>query len=756
MKEFNSIYLGIILQNNDPEKRGRVKVFVPHISTTVYNKWIEKNTDNSFRFVGSNVDKNLTPILEDLKIILPWAEISAPLTSENGSGRFNNHFNLGFVSDANFTENYVGTLSTNAPGEFYERSNNRLYDGFSGIDRNVNRPNPYSYMYKPNVYSNKAKGSFGIPSVGSHVYVFFRDGDPNFPVIMGASFGQSDWQGIYDSDLDYPSKFENDANDEVVDGADINVTNYRNKYVLNQKGGVFEIVNSDLNEKIKLTHYSGSFKEFNNDTNIELATKNDQKLVLNDQYSTVQGFKNEYIGKNYDEIILRDKFKKIGNLDSNYYTRWKNEIGPLQDNKQLFEIKRAVANNTFDDNGNILIKRNSLKQERSGDPESDNPGFRNYPVTDGTLKYTTLDGKDNTATGDLGGTYSNVANNSSNISMPNTNDNSATLKNPSNDQWVSLNNNDWGPGGVGKSVSSQEGNWEIDKRKEGLKDLIEERISKLLDVELELGLGGSEIVEIAKHKLETIGPVMNDYGSIRVDDIGKLTSSEVVINNNSVYVNKKGTPLIEYVHVQDLPGGNSTLNVANRYNVMVGAGGLNLKSYGPTNISGTITNVAGEQINLGSNNEINIDSKVINISAEILRLRNKRQRQVLIDSSLGVNKNVVIGGGLHVEGETHLQHVTAPREFQETEITRVFAKLLSGLSFNADIAGVGSGSGVSNKTITLVADSNDNKVQCYDHSHSFANLPLTLKDNSSDVRDDAEDLNNEDRKIATPRNNSKK
>ena len=61
---------------------------------------------------------------------------------------------------------------------------------------------------------------------------------------------------------------------------------------------------------------------------------------------------------------------------------------------------------------------------------------------------------------------------------------------------------------------------------------------------------------------------------------------------------------------------------------MVGAGGLNLKSYGPVNMSGTITNIAGEQINIGSDNEINIDSgKVINISAEILRLRNKNQNK---------------------------------------------------------------------------------------------------------------------------------
>ena len=38
----------------------------------------------------------------------------------------------------------------------------------------------------------------------------------------------------------------------------------------------------------------------------------------------------------------------------------------------------------------------------------------------------------------------------------------------------------------------------------------------------------------------------------------------------------------------------------------------------------------------------------------------KHQKQVLVDSSLGVSRNILIGGGLYVEGETYLQHVTAP------------------------------------------------------------------------------------------------
>ena len=38
--------------------------------------------------------------------------------------------------------------------------------------------------------------------------------------------------------------------------------------LLNQKGGTLEFVNSDLNEKVRMTHYSGSFKEMNNQTSI--------------------------------------------------------------------------------------------------------------------------------------------------------------------------------------------------------------------------------------------------------------------------------------------------------------------------------------------------------------------------------------------------------------------------------------------------------------------------------------------------------
>ena len=758
-KEFNSMYLGIVVQNNDPQKRGRVKVFVPHLSPTIYENWVGNNKDKFFK----SIDGNLEPIMAKLKTVLPWAEVSCPLTSENTSKRYNNYTNKATVSDTNSFTNLSADSSTSS-GEIYDQSMFRLSDAFNDSSNNINNVNPYSFNYKPNTYSNKAKGSFGIPSVGAHVYVFFRDGNTQFPVIMGTSFGKDDWQGIYDNEVDYPGKFENYDSSSTEE--DYNVKTYRNKYVLNQKGGTFEINNTDHNEKIKLTHYSGSFKEFNNNTNSELATKNNQKLVINDEFSTVKGFKNEFTGKNYDEIILRDKYKKIGNLNDAFFEEWKLAFGVMQDKKQLFDIKRT-GNNNIESNGDIILRLNSIQQNQSGT-------FGVFPVTD-SIKYVALN---NLNSFDGNNKFYSDTQSGLNISgfaqggvFPTFDMNLRILQNgtapkepakleigTTTDDWPSESGQSF-VNGKGKSPSTQDGSW--NPQDKNLSEDILDIQADLMIKEKDFGLGGSEIIEISKNKLENIGTIMNDYGSVRFDPIGKLVNNEVLVGSNATYVNSDSGPLLEYVDVQDLPGGTYNLNVNNRYNVMVGAGGINLKSYGPTNISGSITNVAGQQVNIGSENEVNIDGKVINISADILRLRNKRQRQVLIDSSLGVNNNVVIGGGLSVEGETYLQHVTAPSETQVTNTTQALGQTVQ----NAIIGYVNYSwtdpSG--NNTVpvyggSMAGISIPDTIATYPHTHTFSNIPLTLTDGNESVRNSAKNqgINSKNRVVATPQFNTLK
>jgi len=94
-------YLGIVVANNDPLKKGRVKIFVPHLSPSVYKNWNATFKDKKFKFLGKNVDSPIDDIVDDLKDILPWADCASPLAGEVSSGRYNSSNRKSTISDSN-------------------------------------------------------------------------------------------------------------------------------------------------------------------------------------------------------------------------------------------------------------------------------------------------------------------------------------------------------------------------------------------------------------------------------------------------------------------------------------------------------------------------------------------------------------------------------------------------------------------------------------------------------------------------------
>jgi len=713
---YHGNYLGIVVQNNDPLKRGRVKVFVPHISPNIYKGWNEISKDKKFKFVGVNTYSDLTDILEDLKKILPWAECAAPLAGESTSGRYSANKNTGSISDSNRLSTTVSSISSceidsqnlteysqnydnigEKPANILDKYAFKLKDAFSDPkETNVNIVNKFSFNYTPESYSNAAKGSFAVPSVGSHLWVFFAGGNAMKPVYFASSFGSSDWGSIYSSTsavyedgtvipgagIDYPGTYENTPGEEY----NINTETYRNKYVINQKGGTLSFVNTDNRETLKLTHFSGSFKEFNNFTNIELATKNDQKMVLEDSFLTIKGNRNEFTRLDYDCVIQGNFYKKIGTLKKELAEQWKNIVAELNDIKQLFDIKRANRVS------NSILKYTSTKQELNGRAapcpvcNSNKDTYVTYNNTYGIGSQFAggFLNKIFPATSDESGDY-NFSQTISILGIVPSIQFPGVMGNPivtsaigsldggigggaTNPPGKIMGDTCPACGGTGESKSSQDGFWQRENKVQLIQSFFDKNLKKLADIEEQLGLGGSEIVEITKHKIETIGTVMNDFGSIRLDDSGKMEISEVRIAQYGAFYNRTPTPVLEYVNVDDLPGGNYTLNVCNRYSVLVGAGGLNLKSFGPVNLGGTITNIAGDQLNLASGNEVNIDGgKRLSLIADIISIRQRNKKQVLIDSSLGVSKNLVVAGGGYFDGELFVHHITAPVEYQETE-----------------------------------------------------------------------------------------
>lgn len=759
MKKYYGNYLGIIIQNNDPLARGRVKIFVPHISPTVYKNWNEIPEDKKFKFLGANINSDLNNIYEDLKKILPWSICASPITGEMSTGRLNTKPNYASTSDSSYSEKggfektefekidfndkTSGKQNIDGIGEkegnVYEKYRFKVNDAFNSAENNINNVNLNSFDYTPSVYSNKTKGSFAIPSVGAHVWVFFHDGDPLFPVYFAASYGQDDWQQMYGgkAGFDYPGGFENTNEDDNESDLEY----YKNKYIINQKGGTIEFVNSDYRESIKISGYNGSFKQFALKTNVELAVHDDQKLVLQNQYDTVRGFRNIYTERDLDYIVRGDYYLKTGNLKSEYFLEWKEIVGAISRIKQLFELKRAEKIEA-----GPYLKLTSPEQERDGTfgvcPVCLGGSGREYLVTNNkTSSYQTK-----------------LAIVLKGVSIPL----SKLIKNNFNKpKMTSIPPTDRCPvcHGTGLSPSSENGNWVPDPRKtlDAYKSQYKNEITKLADIEKKMGLGGNHIIDITKNKVETIGLVMNDFGNIRMDDVGKITNNGISIDEDGAFVRMKESPMFEYVHVDDLPGGSYSLNVANRFNVLVGAGGLSMKSYGSVDVSGTITNVSGEQLNLSAEFETNIQGgKRLSLEADLVSIKNKQGGQVLIDSNFGVNGNAIIKGGLHVDGELSVNHITAPKEYQETEQTQVTGELVSGLPIGTVWITPHSAGPHTVFAGTQAGVATPMTVVTYPHSHMFPNLPLNLKDSNKDVRKEAKANENPITNPARPIVNGKK
>jgi len=771
MNNYHGNYLGIVIQNNDPEKRGRIKVFVPHISSSVYEKWYQPEDgtvkNKHFKFMGAEggVETSLTrEIIDKLKERVPWAICAAPLVGSQGLGRYNAFLDAGSISDTNDIKSFKPreTPETNtkisedgigvAPSRLYETHDFKIKDAFSKTDTEEgnaypNRINHLAYNYTPSTYSNRSKGSFSIPNVGSHVWIFFQNGDPMMPVYFAASHGKEDWNGIYESETDYPSNFENFGNKDQSD-QDLDSNTYRNKFVLNQKAGALEFVNTDNKEILKMSHFSGSFKEFNNLTNIELAIANDQKLVREDAFHTIYGYGNMFIGKDSDFIVRGDHYRKVGNLNKDIHFQWREQVREIALLKQLFEIQRTENIHKAEDTAktHVPFRKTSPHQIQSGTaapcPVCSDPQFTDYYWNiNNTFQETGL----------------TISNNSQNGARRF----ETTKYNVMPTKWEksTVGGSIFGKtcpvcNGSGLSPSSMNGTWKDDPKKGSEFALkLKEVAEKITSLEAQMGKGGSEITNITKHKTETIGMAMNDFGSVRVDSKGKLQRNEVIIHPKGTFNSQKEYPLVEYVHVDDLPGGTYNLNICNKFNVLVGAGGVNLRSYGPVDIGGTIVNVAGEQVNIASQNEVMIDGgKTTTISGDTVVLRQRERKQVLVDSNLGVSQNVVVGGGLYTEGEVFVNHVTAPCEIQETELVRLFGKILKNTKFILKIEKSLSGR-VNSKDFgqavevggtamcELLADSTHDGphggIENFPHSHNFKNLPLTLKSSNAAVRRDA-------------------
>ena len=258
--------LGIVVQNNDPQKRGRVKVFIPHLSMNLLEGWDNLNEDKSFENLS---DPFIKDVIDKIKDQLPWANCAAPIFGENGGHYF----------DSKNKES--------STGDSVDKKSDKPSKGIEDTPPTDFKGNKYNH----NSYSNSTKGLFSIPRVGSRVWVFFENNNLNRPVYFATSYDKEDWEKI--ADENYPNVTENIYGDTKTE-----TDGYKNKTVISQRGGVIEIINTDNQESLQISHYNGGFKIWSNGGIKEYVEGEDKKYVKSNSTLHVGGNIDVYIEGN--------------------------------------------------------------------------------------------------------------------------------------------------------------------------------------------------------------------------------------------------------------------------------------------------------------------------------------------------------------------------------------------------------------------------------------------------------------------------
>ena len=130
----------------------------------------------------------------------------------------------------------------------------------------------------------------------------------------------------------------------------------------------------------------------------------------------------------------------------------------------------------------------------------------------------------------------------------------------------------------------------------------------------------------------------------------------------------KPAPIVEAVDVDHLPGGDYHITASNQYRLLVGGGGVQIKTFGNIDIYGGIISIAGEQLTLSSKGEVLVNGKErTSLQGKRISINPDDYGQAVVNGSLGVTRQLLVNGATYHEGEVYLHHITAPLEYQTTE-----------------------------------------------------------------------------------------
>ena len=499
---------------------------------------------------------------------------------------------------------------------------------------------------------------------------------------------------------------------------------YKNRTVINQRGGSIDIDNSTDNEKVHISQRSGSNINITNVVSSELATNNKQTNIVRDSFETVGNNRSEFVVKDKTERVGENSYTLKGFIDESEidaYNEWKDTYRSIAVKNSQFKIARGGIGYPDGDETQLLGTRddNPVLKYKITTVDNTFSGYLTTPIrdfdTDQVVDYTPVPNRNTSPAFERELTEAAIE--------------KAAGAAGSN-----------APGvlefGAAKSAATENGEWNMSIDQLFLPNDIVDLQDTLSPIEQRMGNGGDDISFVKRNKSQTIGAAFNDYPSIRIDEKGRSHPFEVIVSDLGAFKNHDYFPLVEDIdNSSNFPGGDDVHVIGNRQSITIGSGGYNLKTTGPMELGATSFKGGFKKFNVSATYGVHLLSENIIELASLKAITLRTNRQVFVEGALGIKNNTVVGGGTYTEGETYIQHITAPVEIQQTEDTMVLGRFNAARNRTVPIGEVL----IDGSWETVYALNADNLIVTYPHSHHFKNIPIRLCESNEDVRKLAQD-----------------
>ena len=222
----HSFYKGIVIDNFDIKKMMRIKVYIPELSNRPPG--FDHNEDHGpVRYPNSQIPGLSQKEVDTLKELLPYAEQCAPLMGESGLSRYfapvgeqpgkgNQPKDTDKKRNAVPTVKKGGTMPRvlNTIGQSLVAGAARVVDAWA--DGKYGKQNTTGSAFAPKNSGPEASGAYGVPQVGSHVWVFHHRGDYNFPVYFGVAPSYRETAMVFQNGGYPDSGFESNQGEKVT------------------------------------------------------------------------------------------------------------------------------------------------------------------------------------------------------------------------------------------------------------------------------------------------------------------------------------------------------------------------------------------------------------------------------------------------------------------------------------------------------------------------------------------------------------